>query len=288
MRSSSVIVSVCALGAAAACSLTTSLGGFSSGDPTLPVMDGGGARETGVDGGTDADTDADAGEQGYRTVVLADAPLAYWRLGDTGTVAKDEVGAHPGTYVGVVSHAQGAIAGSTDTAAVFDGTNYIEVENAPGFEGKAPFTIEAWASPVAGASDPMCIAAKTFAPGGASGGVADGYTLYLGVPTNATHLARFKSSVGETVSGTTLNNGSFSHIVATYDGATLVMHVNWKHVGDAPSTSAITSVSRNLTLGAGRGGIYCYFRGALDEIAIYDKALSLAQVRAHYQAGVSK
>jgi hypothetical protein len=69
---------------------------------------------------------------------------------------------------------------SKDTATAFDGTNYVDVDTGPGFEGKAPFTLEAWVSPVAGSGDPMCIAAKTFAPGGAAGSVADGYSFQRG------------------------------------------------------------------------------------------------------------
>src|SRR5207249_1472520 len=55
----------------------------------------------------------------YRREVLADSPRAYYRLGETtGTVAADEVGPNPGTYVnGVALGQSGALPTSTNTAA---------------------------------------------------------------------------------------------------------------------------------------------------------------------------
>ena len=66
-----------------------------------------------------ADSPADAPSSVYRAAVLADSPLAYWRLGETsGTVAHDETGnGHDGTYVGGVTLGQpGALTGDANTA----------------------------------------------------------------------------------------------------------------------------------------------------------------------------
>src|SRR6185369_12380878 len=58
---------------------------------------------------------------GYAAAVLADAPRAYWRLGETaGTIALDAAGADPGTYTGGVTLRQpGALPADVDTAAAF-------------------------------------------------------------------------------------------------------------------------------------------------------------------------
>src|SRR5256885_15824469 len=64
------------------------------------------------------DASADGSTSKYRDAVLADSPVAYWRLGDsTPVVAKDELGAHSGTVVGAnVTVVSGALAGEPDTA----------------------------------------------------------------------------------------------------------------------------------------------------------------------------
>jgi len=79
----------------------------SAGDATTDA-----AGEAGKEGGADSSTDAPSSV--YRATVLADTPLAYWRLGETtGTVAHDETGnGHDGTYIGGYTLGQtGALTG---------------------------------------------------------------------------------------------------------------------------------------------------------------------------------
>ena len=273
-----------------ACSLT-SLDGLSTGDPAVPdgganVAEGGGV-EAG-DASTDRASDSEAGATGYAAVVLADAPLAYFRFDDTGTTAKDETGAHDGTYKGKIAHGTGALGSDTSAAAVFDGASYVEVGDVLPFLGAAPFTIEAWASPTAGATDPQCIAAKSFAPGGVSGNISDGYTFYADKGPNTLSFARFANNVRSGPNGSAIANDRFTHVVATYDGATAMIFVDGSLVGSYGSGEMLVSMSSPLTLGAGRGGIYCFFHGALDEVALYGSALPAARIKAHYLAGIAK
>ena len=178
MRCASWVAAMTIVTGLGACSLTTSLDGLSNGDvvetpggsdatsPDAATSDV--AIDTATDTGTNAD--AEAGAAGYRAVVLADAPLAYYRLDDQGTTAKDETGAHDGVYMGAPTHASGAIAGDANKAAVFDGSSdYVDVGDVLPFLATAPFTIEAWASP-ASTTGPSCIASKSYASGGISGG----------------------------------------------------------------------------------------------------------------------
>jgi hypothetical protein len=297
MRCARWVVATSMVTGLGACSLTTSLDGLSSGDvvetpggtdaasPEAAARDGGTETGTGSETGTNAD--AEAGAASYRAVVLADAPLAYYRLDDQGTTAKDETGAHDGLYKGSVTHGGGgAIAGDTNGAAVFDGSSgYVDVGDVLPFLATAPFTIEAWASPAAGATDPACIASKSYASGGLTGGITEGYTFYLDAGTHATNLLRLRNSTQDGAQGSAVVNGTFSHVVATYDGATLEIWVNGVSVGSGPSARALVSHTKPLTIGASRGGIYCFFRGALDEVAFYGAALSDARIVAHFKAG---
>lgn len=274
--------------AVAACSLTTSLRGLSTDEPGAEAgssLDGGDAN-VGATG--DAKAATEAGSSRYRAVVLADSPLAYFRFDDTGPVAKDETGAHDGTYKGVVSHVDGALAGEPGKAAFFDGASWVDVGDVLPFLGAAPFTIEAWASPVAGATEPACIAAKSFAPGGVTGNISEGYTFYADTDTNTLELARFASSVRSGAAGAAIVKNRFTHVVATYDGTSAVIFVDGAPTNSAPSGEQIATTSGPLTIGAGRGGVYCFFHGALDEVALYGAALPPARIKAHYLAGIAK
>jgi hypothetical protein len=297
MRTRTALVGASLVAVAAACSLTTSLDGLSTG--ASAPLDGGSSADAadaaaadataaGGDGAVDGSA-GEAGALGYRETVLADSPLAYYRFEDTGTVAKDETGAHDGTYKGAVTHAPGALATGASMAAVFDGsTTWIEVGDVLPFTGNAPFTLEAWASPVPGASDPMCMVAKTFAPGGATGGVADGYAFFADDTTNALRFSRFVGSAATGPGGPTIATQRFTHVVATYDGTNGVIFVDGVRKESSASSAALVNVTSPLTIGAGRGGVYCFFRGALDEVAVYGTALPDARVLAHYAAGVAK
>jgi hypothetical protein len=136
---------------AAACSALISLDGYSSGAGAGAADGAAEASSDAVgipdDGGT-ADAALDAPPLSYVAEVLADLPAAYWRFGeDGGTTATDQRGTHPGSYVGDVQlGVAGAIRGDSDTAIALDGGS-VAFGDVFGFEGRAAFTVEAWAKP---------------------------------------------------------------------------------------------------------------------------------------------
>ena len=83
----------------------------------------------------------------YATTVLADSPVAYWRLGDlTGTAAPGLMAVNPGTYTnGPTLGKTGAIATETDTAVGFDGVNdNVTISATSSLDTKTAITMEAW------------------------------------------------------------------------------------------------------------------------------------------------
>lgn len=301
MRRATWVLVAVVVTSVAACSLTTSFDGLSTGGPDAApdkgdasgTLEGSTDGPNGTDGGSGTGTDGTAPGDGggdYRSVVLADSPLAYYRLDDQGTTAKDEVGAHDGTYKGSVTHgAAGAIAGDPNHAASFDGTTgYVDVGDALPFLGTSPFTIEAWTSPVSGGSDPMCMASKSFASGGLNGSITEGWAFYLDNGTNAINVARYTGGVADGAQGGAAPLAEFAHLVATYDGATMTVWLNGVSMGSTGSMRQLVDHTKPLTIGASRGGIYCFFRGALDEVALYGAALPADRIRAHFHAGIGK
>jgi hypothetical protein len=88
----------------------------------------------------------------YKDEVLADAPAAYWRLGEaSGTTAKEGIGGRHGTYTNGPTLAQtGAPTGDPDTAVRFDGVDdRVRVPYSSALNPSA-FTLEAWAKPTGG------------------------------------------------------------------------------------------------------------------------------------------
>ena len=90
----------------------------------------------------------------YRSVVLADGPSAYWRLGETsGTVAANAIGAPNGEYRGGVALGQpGALSTDSNAAAGFDGVNdTVRIPDAAALDPTGALSIEAWIKPTSGA-----------------------------------------------------------------------------------------------------------------------------------------
>src|ERR1019366_5148422 len=92
----------------------------------------------------------------YESLVVADAPEAYWRLNETSGPILDSMGRHDGlpySYGGVDTNGYnfsfnqaGALAGNADTCVFFNRANQNEVivPYSPGLNS-VPFSIECWA-----------------------------------------------------------------------------------------------------------------------------------------------
>src|SRR5262245_57226551 len=82
----------------------------------------------------------------YAETVLADKPVAYYRLGGTTeeSAARDEITGRRGTFSGrFVRGVAGAIAGDSDTAVEFD-SGQLSLGDAFDFPGAASYSLEAW------------------------------------------------------------------------------------------------------------------------------------------------
>ncbi len=74
--------------------------------------------------------------------------------------------------------------------------------------------------------------------------------------------------------------------LATYGGGELKAYIDGKEVGTkATGVNNITYDASNLIIGA-KPGLANYFKGSIDDIRLYDKKLSLAEIRQNYIAGL--
>ena len=278
-RVRSVLCGIAAVMMVGACTLTTDLDGYAG--PAVSVTQDAGdvviAPDADMTIPDAAPVEASASDA-YRTLVLSDSPVGYWRLDDTGDIAKDEVGLHDGMYMKSVEHV-GGVLGSGGASIARDG--YITIGDVFGFTANAPFTIEAWTSPTAGDGGAACIVAKDVPNDG--GSVQDGWAFYLG-NSNEIIGARWNSGTTEVASGPAVSTGVYSYVVMTYDGQTITLFTNGEMKGQVASKLSVNAISESLIIGGSRDGTSCYFHGVLDEVAIYDKALTSDRIVAHYRA----
>lgn len=212
----------------------------------------------------------------YNPAVLTTPGLvAYWRLGEpSGTTAADSFGSNTGTHFGgVTPGAAGLLTNDADLAASFDGTNdYVNVPDSAALSPTTAISVEAWIKP--NALDNRRIASKDFIL--RINPAAEGNALAFLVNIGGSYEPRVSSGVVPAL-------GSVYHVVGTYDSAgganNLKIYVNGDLRASQTRTGTVVDGTGALTIGGTN-----YFNGVIDEVAVYNAALSATQVREHYSS----
>src|SRR5207247_6816835 len=91
---------------------------------------------------------------------------------------------------------------------------------------------------------------------------------------------------GEVYGTTALTANTWSHLAATYDGATIRLYVNGVQVASRAQTGAIATSTNPLQIGG--DSLYGqYFAGRIDEVRLYNRALSAAQIQSDMNTPVT-
>ena len=221
----------------------------------------------------------------YQDTVLDSGPVSYWRLGEaSGSSAADSKGTNTGTYTNAPGLAQpGALAAEADTAAMFTSgsSTYVDVPYTAALN-PAQFTVEAWTKWGGGGSGAWRTVAGTW--NDSTGG---GY--WLGISTGGYWYVSTQASSGSysDIYGPTATTGTWVHLAATRDATALRLYVNGVEVANTPSPNYLPQTSFPLYIGANRypGGPGDYFDGVIDDVAVYNRALTAAEVQLHYDSG---
>jgi hydrogenase maturation factor HypE len=115
------------------------------------------------------------------------------------------------------------------------------------------------------------------------------YVLYAGSSANRPYVyfnaATDSSGEKGTVGSTALPLNTWSHLAGTYDGATLRLYVNGVLAASQPYTGSIITSSGALRLG-GNAVWGEYFTGRIDEVRIYNRALSQSEIQVDMNTAV--
>jgi hypothetical protein len=259
---------------------------------------------------------------GYPAAVINDGPLAYYRFNDSSArpnlnANSGSLGS-AGNAVSTNTHLiPGAIVGSRNAATYFDTSAYTTISwnAAVNPDASQSFTIEAWFYPT---SDKVANGFYGPAPimnrYSYSGATRQGWVYFQRNPddsysgdgqTDVGWNFRMYSGSGGSVgvqvtSGVPYRLGEWQHVVTVWDGTarTISMYINGvlavtsdpAPAGYQPNTNdhdpaeAVRGPA-GLTVGAYNNtqpGDNA-FRGGVDEVAFFGKALSAAQILAHYQ-----
>ncbi len=213
----------------------------------------------------------------YETVMATGGLQSYWRLEETrGTTASDEKRAVSGTYTSATLGAPGLI-GTSNPAVSFSGTRNRMYATGYGFSGTSSFTIEAVVKPTTvDATSRRVFSSEVISRETA----VDGFGLWNNGTLNKLQVCRIPGGSYDCATTTALSAGTAAHLAATYDGTTLKLYVNGSSVASTTSRGSITtpeglSIGSRADLGGGA------WAGTIDEVAVYNRALTETQIEAH-------
>jgi glucose/arabinose dehydrogenase/PKD repeat protein len=211
----------------------------------------------------------------YEAGVVTEPPgrVAAWSFNaGSGTVAADVTGSG---RTGTISGAGWTTQGKYGNALSFDGVNdWVTVADHNSLDLTVGMTLSAWVFPTAHGNGVWRNVIIKERPGG------EVYNLYSNVDTNVpTVYVDPAANVWLDARGTAqLPLNTWTHLTATYDGATLRLFVNGVQVGSRPVSGALLISTGALRIG-GNSVWGEFFQGRIDEVRVHNRALSTTEIQ---------
>jgi hypothetical protein len=182
--------------------------------------------------------------------------------------------------VGTLSGPTRTTAGRFRNALSFDGVNdRVDVPDSQSLDVTAGVTVEGWVFPTALGTVWRTVAGKE-----RSGGIV--YVLYANRSTRVPSAQVYAGGKVRTANGTAqLPLNTWTHLAMTYDG-TLRLYVNGSLAASAAGGGAIGTSSGPFRIG-GNAIWNEWLAGRIDEVRVYDRALSEAEIRADMEIPVA-
>ncbi len=164
--------------------------------------------------------------------------------------------------------------GKIDSALSFDSGDYVEVPHSESLSITDAITVMAWTNMRAGASGELAIVSK-------GKWAANDLPYELTETPGGVIYWQFYDNAGrDTCSPNAPPVDEWHHIAGTYDGKIFKAYIDgelgeeWAYAGKMPENTA------SVTIGKRSLAAECFFNGMIDEVAVFNRALSEEEVKA--------
>ena len=195
--------------------------------------------------------------------------MVSWWPGDGN--ADDIIDGNSGALIGNANFSQGEVGQAFD----FDGSTYLEVPDAANldFEPNAPITIDMWVYRTGSAGVMHFIGKRV-------GCSSISYQMAFNEETGKG--LSFGGDGGAVITGRNLSCNKWTHLTGTFDGSTFRFYINGELVGTGSGT---LGPANHSPLRIGTSGDCEKFFGLIDEVELFNRALSQPEIEAIYNAG---
>lgn len=204
------------------------------------------------------------------------APTAYWKFDESSGNATDAVGSLSAVNTSVTYSA-----GKINNGAVYGGTAFHTVADASAIKPTSDISFGGWVNITSTSSYQMLLAK------GENAGDTRSYELRcFGTTTQMEVQMKAGGAYVVARSTTAIGTGSWVHVIYTRTGTTHKIYINGASDTLASSTTSANSIdysTDDLWFGQRNAGLR--FNGKLDEIGIWNVALSAAEVSELYNGG---
>ena len=219
---------------------------------------------------------------------LAANMVSRWALDEgSGAQIKDIWNINNGTLINFSNTSAGAGDGGSvsgwmsesncifGTCIKFDGSDdYINCLDSDSLDIKNEITLNIWIKPTNLSGGTKIFVEKMNAYGLAYHMLANNLSLYLGNSPILDYPI-------------VLNNNTWYHLIGTWDGSNTRLYINGTVVNNGSWSGSIIS-DKPLQIGGGEAWAsnWRYFKGIVDDVRLYDAALSSSQIKQNYIAGL--
>jgi len=244
--------------------------------PTITGLTGGtfsaGSGLVFVDSGTN--TGSSTGEIDLSASTIASYTVTYSTSSSGSSVC-------PNTSTQTVEIAAAGIANNYSMD--FDGSSdYIDANTT--VASNLDFSVSTWIKPNSYLDNMPILGTR----GLASASTSNGITMNINSSGNLWgRIFTETSNIIQVQTGSTISLNNWSHVAITYNSSskTLKTYLNGSEVGSIVGTDPSVASTADLNIGrASVGTLYGYFDGKIDEVAIWDTALTSTQVSEIYNA----
>lgn len=195
--------------------------------------------------------------------------ISYWSLNENqGTTANDQSGTNHGT-INLATWSSG-VSGSCLT---FNGTTgFVTIPNSPSLNPVNEISMMAWVKTDVNRTTKV-VQKGDWDGHGLGQGNWDGWSAHIRTDDNQTHSLHW-------LGGLPVFN-EWYHLAMSYDGSMLKFYVNGQLRNSKAVSGPLRVNGRNASIGSDNG-VQKFFKGEIDEVKIFGKALSQAEIQANY------